>query len=95
MVAMGLVEKADENVGGLGSKFFYPLLIDFTVDAPDDLLTLLDINPRKIFRFPLDGILYTGILQKVGVSPSNNKEQQYQLLSTATNNIQKLIDYNG
>lgn len=95
MVAMGLIEKADENIGGLGNKFFYPLLMDFSIDAPDNLLSLLDINPKKIFRFPLDGVLYTGILQKVGVSPSNNKEQQYQLLSSASNNIQKLIDYHG
>jgi hypothetical protein len=95
MVAAGIIEKALENIGGLGTRFFYPLLLEFTIEAPENLLSLLDLNPKKIFRFPLDGILYTGILQKVGVSPSNNKEQQYQLLSTASNNIQKLIEYHG
>jgi hypothetical protein len=95
MVAAGIIEKALENIGGLGTRFFYPLILEFTIEAPENLLSLLDLNPKKIFRFPLDGILYTGILQKVGVSPSNNKEQQYQLLSTASNNIQKLIEYHG
>jgi hypothetical protein len=78
----GVIEKADVTVSSLADKFFLPVLFDFNINAPDNLLDLLDLNPLQIFSFLCMDILYYGILSKAGVAPSNRKEQAYQLLST-------------
>lgn len=88
-------EKADVIIGSLGEKFFFPVLFDLEIPAPHDLISLLDLNPLQLFRFSLNGDIYTGILVKVGISPSSNKAQQYQLLSTADNNLTKLEEFYG
>lgn len=88
-------EKADVLIGSLGDKFFFPVIFDFEIPAPHDLISLLDLNPLQLFRFPLNGDIYTGILLKVGIAPSSNKAQKYQLLSTADNDLTKLEEYYG
>jgi hypothetical protein len=95
MVANGLIEKADLLIGSLGSQFFYPVLFDMDVPAPENLLEILDLNPLKIFKFPFYGDFYYGLLVKVSISPSNRKEQAYQLMALPASNLQKLILYHG
>jgi hypothetical protein len=65
------------------------------VPAPENLLEILDLNPLKIFKFPFYGDFYYGLLVKVSISPSNRKEQAYQLMALPASNLQKLILYHG
>lgn len=95
MVANGLLEKADVNIGSLGAKFLNPILFDFDIEAPEDLEDMLDINPLQLFEFPFQGDTYFGLLEKVSVAPSSNAAQSYQLLSHASNDLTKLIQYYG
>ena len=95
LVAGGIVEKDNVTVSALGDKFFYPVIFDFDVPAPANLLELLNNNPLQVFRFPFYGDYYTGIVVKVSIAPSNLKSQNYQLLSTSENDLSKLISYYG
>lgn len=95
LVAGGIVEKDDLVIGDAGNSFFIPVYFDFDVPAPDDLLQLLDLNPLQVFTFEIDGNTYSGILNKVSIAPSTRKAQSYQLLSTPTNDLTKLIQYYG
>lgn len=95
MIANGLVEKADVNIGSLAAKFLDPVLFDFDIEAPEDLEDMLDINPLQLFEFPFQGDTYFGLLEKVSVAPSSNAAQSYQLLSHAKNDLTKLIQYYG
>ncbi len=94
MVANGVVEKDPISVAAIGTKFFLPILFDFDVPAPNNLIDLLNLNPLQVFRFHFDGNYYFGILQKVSIAPSSRKEQSYQLLSI-NQDLTKLIDYYG
>lgn len=95
LVADGIVEKADVPMSTLSDKFFLPVVFDFDVPAPNDLINLLDLDPTTLFRFPFYGVYYTGIMGKTSIAPSSRKEQNYQLLSTADNNLLDLINFYG
>ena len=95
MVADGVVEKAPVPLSDMGTRFFYPMLMDAVFPSQDDLLSLMDINPLQLYRFTVDGEVYRGILQKNGSGLANSGSQAFQFLSTADNNIQKLIQYAG
>ena len=95
VVSEGITESANVPVSSLGDKFFYPVIADMDVPAPEDLLSLLDTNPLKVFRFPFYGDYYYGLLVKVSIAPSNRKEQNYQLLLLPSSDLTKLISYYG
>ena len=95
LVCNGVVEKADETILNLGTRFFYPILISFTVPAPLDLIGLLDLNPLSIFSIKFNGNTYTGILQEVSTATDDKTSQNYILLSTSDNNLKTLIQYYG
>lgn len=90
-----VIEKADENIGGMGDQFFVPLVMNITIPAPNDLIGLLDANPLQVYRFPFYGDYYMGIIQKVSTGLASNKEQQWELLPLPTTNLKKLEDYYG
>lgn len=95
LVCNGIVEKADEPLLTIGTRYFYPILLDFTVPAPLDLIGLLDLNPLSVFKFTFLGISYTGILQSVKTATDTNVSQNYTLLSTSDNDLKTLIQFYG
>lgn len=95
VVCNGIIEKANEPILTIGNRFFYPILMDFTVPAPLDLIGLLDLNPLSIFRFTFLGVTYTGILQSVSTATDTNMSQNYTLLSTSDNDLKTLISFYG
>lgn len=95
LICNGIVEKADVSLLTIGKRFFYPILMDFTVPAPADLIGMLDLNPLSIFRFTFLGVTYTGILQAVSTATDTNVSQNYTLLSTSDNDLKTLISYYG
>ena len=95
LVCGGIIEKADIAILNLGTRYFYPLLISFTVPAPLDLIGLLDLNPLSIFSIVFNGKTYTGILQEVSTASDTNTSQNYTLLCTSDNDLKTLINYYG
>lgn len=95
LVCGSITEKEDVSISSLGDKFFYPIILEGDFEAPDDLISLLDLNPLQVFRFPVDGNYYYGLLQKVSIAPSTRKEQSYQFLSDSSNDLTNLINYFG
>ena len=95
LVCAGVTESADIPVGDMGAQFFMPWTLDGDFPAPDDLLQLLDENPLQVFRFPVDGQNFIGIMTKVSIAHSSRKVQDYQFLSGPENDFTKLINYTG
>ena len=95
LVCDGIIENRTDFLGGFDAPYFYPIYFDFNIPSPSEILNLLELNPLQIFNFNFEGNNYSGILNEVTVEPSNDSVQQYQLLSTTTNNLAKLIDYYG
>ena len=90
-----IVERADENIGGLGDQFFVPIIFNLTIPAPNDLISLLDANPLQAYQFPFYGTNYQGILMEVSTGLSSHKEQNWKLLALPTNDFKKLEAYYG
>lgn len=90
-----IVEKADENIGGLGDQFFVPLIFDITIPPPNDIVSLLDATPLQVYQFPFYGTDYTGILLDVSTGMASHKEQEWQLLALPDNEFWKLEKYFG
>ena len=90
-----IIEKADENIGGLGDQFFVPIVFDITVPPPNELISLLDSNPLQVYRFPFYGNYYTCILLSITTGMASHKEQQWKMLSLPTNDLKKLENYFG
>lgn len=97
LIADGIIENENVKIGNLGSRFFYPILIDLEVPPPENLLDLLDTNPLKIFRFPFYGDNYYGLMVKASIEPAKHSAQNYQLMLLPNGNtdISKLINYFG
>jgi hypothetical protein len=97
VISNGIIENADIQIGALGDRFFYPILIDMEVPPPENLLDLLDTNPLKIFRFPFYGENYYCLMVKASIEPAKHSAQNYQLmlLPNSNSDISKLINYYG
>lgn len=90
-----IVEKADENIGGLGTRFFTPVVFDIEVPVDYNTTSLLEIVPRKKVRFPFYGDTYTGIYMKAQSGLASNKSQQWIILASPDTDVTKLEDYYG
>lgn len=90
-----IIEKADVLIGGLADPFFTPVSLEIEIDAPEDLLDLLDADPTKGFEFTFEGDTYKGISVENSINPKTNKKQTYKLLNHPDNNLSKLINYYG
>lgn len=90
-----IVEKDSENIGGLGTQFFVPIIFDITLPPPADLVSLLDANPLQVYSFEWIGETYTGILLEISTGMASGKEQEWKLLALPGNNFAKLEKYFG
>lgn len=95
LVCGGVTEKADVALSDLSGKFFEPVVLEGEFQAPDDIIQLLDTNPLQVFQFPIAGALYNGIMIRSSIAPATKKTQTFQFLSLPSNDLTKLIDYNG
>jgi hypothetical protein len=95
MVCGGIVENEDIQLGAMASPFFLILIYSIEVPAPNDLISLIDLNPLQVYGFTIGGNNYKGIANKISISPSDNKAQVYQLLALPASNFTDLINYIG
>lgn len=95
LVCDGVTEAADVNIGSLTAQIATPWIIDLETSPPDELISLLDLNPLQALRFPFQGNTYLILLEKISIASSSKKSQQIQGRSAASNNLTKLINYSG
>jgi hypothetical protein len=95
MTADGLVERADVNIAAMTNGFFYPWLITANFSVVNNILEVLRLNPLQIFRFTINQIQYTGILNKVVISHGNRRTQTCEFISTTENDLTQLIEFYG
>jgi hypothetical protein len=95
IVFAGVADNRAINVGSLNAPYIYPFITSADFAAPDDLIQNLDINPLQVFRFPLNGFLYTWLARKVSSGSSSKRSQGYELVSLASNNLLSLKNYEG
>ena len=95
LVAGGIIEKADINIGSLSSAFFIPIYIEGSFPPPANLSDILEEDPFKTFVFDINGEDFIGIMMENSINPSKRNTQNYEFLSIASNDLTKLIDYYG
>jgi hypothetical protein len=84
-------EKADVAVGSLGAKIFTPFTFSLSANSPVNLAEIMEANPNRCFKFTWDGVEYKGFNLKAGFAPNILGQQEYNLLSTADNDLTQLI----
>lgn len=95
LVCAGLIENKNWNIGELNTPKMLPVYFDGEFSPPDNLLSLLDINPLQVFRFSVEGYFYFGILEQISIQKSNRKAQSIRMRSAAINDLTKLEKYAG
>lgn len=95
MVCDGIVEKANRNIGDLPLPKILPILFNMTEVMPEEIIPMLELNPLQVFRFPFQGDIFIGVLEKISQAPSSNALQQIILRSASVNDLKKLIVYAG
>ena len=79
----------------MSSAFFIPIYIEGDFPPPVNLSDILEEDPFKTFVFDINGEDFIGIMMKNCINPSKRNTQNYEFLSIASNDLTKLIDYNG
>lgn len=92
LVAGGVVEKANVNIGSLASAFFTPNILEFEAPSPVNLVELLAASPARAFKFSYLGIQLKGIAVKVGIRSADYAAQTFTLLSAPDNDLEQLIN---
>lgn len=90
-----VTESADENIGALDAPYFFPVQIEFEVPVMDSLIDILDAQPIQEVLFSIDGYDYRGIPLKLSISPASGSAQTITVLSAASNDLSKLVQYYG
>lgn len=75
-------EDADVTIGN-AVKLFKPYYFDITPETTAEILSQLEANPNRCFRFthPENGLQYRGFNMKLGVSANTLQEEAYKLLA--------------
>lgn len=84
-------EDADINISSLDAGIFIPKYFDGGTQVPAALVELLEENPNRCFRFVWEGDTYLGFNTKIAIAPNTMQEQKFKLLSTASNDLSKLV----
>ncbi len=95
LIAGGITENADVNIGSLAARFFYPVKLTFDVSANIETEDLLSLKPQSLIEIEFNGDIYAGIINSVSVAPATRQTQAFELLTYADTDLSHLIDYNG
>lgn len=95
VICDGIIENQFRNIGSLAAQKVTPWMFDMETPPPEDLISLLDLDPLQTFRFPFEGNYYLGSLEKISIAPSLKATQQIQLRSAHINNMSQLKNYQG
>lgn len=95
LVCNGVVEKADFVVGQLKKPKHSPWLMTMELPPPLALNQFLDLNPLQTLAVEVDGNIFKGTLERIGVATSKNNNQVVEMRSLASNDHTKFIRYYG
>lgn len=84
-------EGADILISEFGDPMLYPIMFRCTIKNPKNINLLLESNPYGYFSFKWLGETYYGFLIKAVDNSSMYAKQEITLLSTAFNDLSKLI----
>ena len=71
--------------------WFRPLEIVIEAAYPSNLINLINANPYGVISFEYEGTTFTGYILKMETKLSGSGSVKYTLLSTASNDLTKLI----
>ena len=84
-------ENADVVISDLEPNYFIPITAKFETIVPENLVDIMQSNSTGLFQFTYNGDTYKGWVIACSQKPSTDVEQQWTLLLSADNNINKLI----
>ena len=84
-------ENADVVISDLEPNYWIPITIKFETVVPDNLVDIMQSNSTGLFQCTHNGDTYKGWVIACSQKPSTDVEQQWTLLLSADNNINKLI----
>jgi len=84
-------ENADVIISDLEPNYFIPITAKFETIVPENLVDIMQSNSTGLFQFTYNGDTYKGWVIACSQKPSTDVEQQWTLLLSADNNINKLI----
>jgi hypothetical protein len=87
LAIQGLKINTDVNIGSLAPALYLPIILEFELAAPVDLIEALDLSPVRAFEFDYLGVSLKGIPIKAGIRPADNDVQTFTLLSAPDNNL--------
>lgn len=84
-------ENADVIISDLEQNYWIPITAKFETIVPENLIYIMQSNSTGLFQFTYNGDTYKGWVIACSQKPSTDVEQQWTLLLSADNNINKLI----
>jgi len=84
-------EKADVPVYQLSAGYYKPFYFNFSTMVPLNFLQLVSLSKSGVFKFSYKDGTFTGSLMEGSIKPATMEEQAFKLLSSATNDLTKLI----
>lgn len=87
-----ITESANIQIGSMGEKVYLPYLFKMEVKSPQNLLELMNANHDGVFGYTREGIAFDGFPIQISTNDSTLETQSYQLLCSANNNLETLIN---
>lgn len=91
LTGLGAYEKESTDITLAAPSLFYPLNIDIEAAFPAGMTTLINDNPTGLIQFTFEDNVYTGYVMSVKTKIYGRTSQKITLLSSATNDLTKLI----
>jgi hypothetical protein len=87
-----ITEKANIQIGSMGEKVYLPYLFKFEIKSPQNLLELMNANHDGVFEYTREGLGFDGFPIDISTNDATLETQTYQLLASANNNLETLIN---
>lgn len=87
-----IIEKADIQIGSMGEKVYLPYFFKFDIKSPQNLLELMNANNDGVFAYTREGLSFDGFPIQISTNDATLETQEYQLLASANNNLETLIN---
>lgn len=91
LAGVTIEEKSDVDISKLNTPYFYPLLAKFETIVPEALNTIMEANSTGVFSFEYRGDIYKGYCMEAKQKPSDDEAQEWTLLLSIDNDLNKLI----
>ena len=87
-----ITEKANIQIGSMGEKVYLPYFFKFEIKSPQNLLELMNANHDGVFGYTREGVAFDGFPIDISTNDATLETQTYQLLASANNNLETLIN---